>query len=240
MKSDPRWSTHEAWLADFLEPLDADVAATALAVCFSDEEPTWIVDARRERAREPHDPLTELAVTVAEIAPEAAVIATPVRMRDTTNGDLVARVWALTTVVRRRGGVDLRVRTLPVGGAGAASDLDVEDSPVASVLDDALRHPLGVGSVHALYAAAGWGHELYAVAADGGHARADADDQAALPARPRDADATRAAEAARHRLARHARDLAARHRPTDGWQQGRRRPAVHSDTPDGWQAACPV
>jgi hypothetical protein len=235
----PTWSTHEVWLAGFLEPLSADVLQTPIAMCFTGERADWLLDGRHERHDDEVSPPTELAVAVAELAPDAAVIATPTRVRDLDAPDaaVVARTWVLTSVVRRPDGegYDLRTRLLPVGGVGSASDVEVEQGPVASVLDDAIRNRLGVAPEHALVAAVSWGHELYAPGGDPDAAPAL---QATLEA-PTTAD-VRTAGVARHRLRRHACELEARHLPTAGWPQPLRRPAVHARTPDGWQTACPV
>jgi hypothetical protein len=236
----PTWTDHEAWLAGFLEPLSADELRSPLAMCFTGEHADWLVDCRPERHDDEADPVTELAVVVAELAPEAAVVATPTRMRDldTPDSPVVARVWTLTSIVRRPdgGGYDLQVRTLPAGGVGSASDMDVEMGPVASVLDDAVRHRLGESPQHALYTAASWRHDLYA----GGISDVDLDAASRTAGAEPGRSDVRGAEAARHRLGRHARDLAARHQPTAGWPQPLLRPAVHASTPDGWQAACPI
>jgi hypothetical protein len=233
------WADHEAWLADFLDPLgDDETSSPPLLVCFAGDDATWIVDSRRERPDEPVDPLTELSVVAAELAPDRAVIAMPVRVRDlaTHDHEVAARVWLLTSIVTGREGYLLRARMLPNGGLGRASDLDIEMSPVASVLDDAVRHRLGEEPTHILYTAGRWGHGLFAAGVEDADIgpRADATDGRSGSV------AVTAAEAARHRLQRHARDLAARHRPTGGWERARHRPAVHASTPDGWEAACPV
>jgi hypothetical protein len=239
VRQPPTWSDHEAWLAGFLEPLTAGVLRSPLALCFTGEVADWLVDCRPERHDDEVDPLTELAVLIAELAPDAAVVATPTRLRDLEDdgSPVVGRVWTLTSFARRvdGAGYDLRARTLPVGGVGAPSDVDVEMGPPASVLDDAVRHRLGVPAQHALYAAARWGHGLYAV----GLSEADLD-RAPATSEARAGRDMRAAEASRHRLHRHARDLAARHLPTAPWPQPLRRSAVHASTPDGWEAACPI
>jgi pyruvate/2-oxoglutarate dehydrogenase complex dihydrolipoamide acyltransferase (E2) component len=239
------WAGHEAWLADVLEPLDDDVTPRPLAACFHGDDATWLVDVRRERSDDEVDPLTEVAVLVAELAPSAAVVAMPTRMRDlgSTDRSIIGRTWVTTSITRRAdGGHDLRARWLP-GGVGTTSDVDIELSPLASVLDDAVRHRVGVTPQQALFAAAAWGHDLYSARVDADAAGRDAagDSPDTRAAEPRsNAGAVRAAEAARHRLRRHAADLAARHRPTAPWPEARRRPAVHAGTPDGWVTACPV
>lgn len=239
MNGRPTWSDHETWLAEFLEPLSADELRSPLAICFTGEEADWLVDSRHERRDDEVDPVTELAVLVAELAPDAAVVATPSRLRDLEepDGPVVSRVWALTSIRWRPDGVgyDLRARILPVGGAGSASDVDVEMGPVASVLDDAVRHRLGEPPQHALYTAASWGHSLCAM----GISEEDLS-PASRAAEGASGSDVRRAEAARHRLGRHARDLAARHQPTAGWPQPLHRPAVHASSPDGWEAACPI
>jgi hypothetical protein len=235
----PTWSTHEAWLTGFLEPLSDDVLQTPLAMCFTGERADWLLDGRHQRHDDDVSPPTELAVIVAELAPDAAVVATPTRVRDLDAPDVavVARTWALTSVVRRPDGegYDLRTRLLPVGGVGSASEMEVEQGPVASVLDDAIRNRLGVAPEHALVAAVSWGNELYVPGGDRDPAAAS---QVTLEAST--AAEVRAAGVARHRLRRHACELEARHLPTAGWPQPLRRPAVHASTPDGWQTACPV
>jgi hypothetical protein len=235
----PTWATHEAWLTGFLEPLSDDVLQTPLAMCFTGERADWLLDGRHQRHDDAVSPPTELAVIVAELAPDAAVVATPTRVRDLDAPDeaVVARTWALTSVVRRPNGegYDLRTRLLPVGGVGSASDMEVEQGPVASVLDDAIRNRLGVAPEHALVAAVSWGNELYV---PGGDTDPVAASQLTLEA-PTAAD-VRAAGVARQRLRRHACELEDRHLPTAGWPQPLRRPAVHASTPDGWQTACPV
>lgn len=229
------WADHEPWLEDFLEPNDGVAAPKPLLVCFSNGVADHIVDSRRDRRDEDVDPITELAVIAAELRPEACVIALPVRIRDiqTRDAPTLARTWTLTGAVLRAGRADLRVRQLAVGGIGAASDLDVELSPVASVLDDAVRHRLGESRDHVLLAATRWGHTVYAP-----RSVDDAVDAtikvSVVPGNVRDGDA------ARHRLRRHAADLAARHRPTGSWREVFDRPAVHADTPDGWVPACPL
>jgi hypothetical protein len=235
----PTWSTHEAWLTGFLEPLSDDVLQTPLAMCFTGERADWLLDGRHQRHDDHVSPPTELAVIVAELAPDAAVVATPTRVRDLDAPDVavVARTWALTSVVRRPDGegYDLRTRLLPVGGVGSASEMEVEQGPVASVLDDAIRNRLGVAPEHALVAAVSWGNELCVPGGDRDPAAAS---QVTLEASM--AAEVRAAGVARHRLRRHACELEARHLPTAGWPQPLRRPAVHASTPDGWQTACPV
>lgn len=238
MRAPLTWSEHEAWLTSFLEPLSPDELRMPLAMAFNGGRGDWLVDSRPERHDDEVDPLTELAVVMAELASDAAVVATTTRMRDlaTPDGEVVGRAWTLTSITWRSDGegYDLRARMLPVGGLGRPSDVDVEMGPVASVLDDAVRHRLGVSPQQALYAAARWGHRLYA----GG---IDEEDLAARPAGEAGRrDRAHDAEAASHRLRRHARDLAARHLPTAPWPQALRRPAVHASTPDGWEAACPI
>lgn len=240
MNGRPTWSDHETWLAEFLEPLSADELRSPLAICFTGEEADWLVDSRHERHDDEVDPVTELAVLVAELAPDAAVVATPSRLRDLDAPDapVVSRVWALTSIRWRpdSAGYDLRARILPVGGAGSASDVDVEMGPIASVLDDAVRHRVGEEPQHVLFTVASWGHRLYAPGVSEEDLSAASQVSGAEPAR----SDVREAEAARHRLRRHARDLAARHLPTAGWPQPLRRPAVHASTPDRWEAACPI
>jgi hypothetical protein len=232
------WSEHEDWLTSFLEPVSPDELRMPLAISFNGGVGDWLIDGRPERSDDEVDPLTELAVVIAELASDAAVMATPTRMRalDTPDGEVVGRAWTVTSITRRSDGegYDLRARMLPVGGLGRPSDVDIEMGPVASVLDDAVRHRLGVSPQQALYAAGRWGHRLYA----GGIGEED------LAARPSGDDRRRGraneAEATSHRLRRHARDLAARHLPTAPWPQALRRPAIHASTPDGWEAACPI
>lgn len=235
----PTWSTHEAWLSGFLEPLSADHLRTPIAMCFTGERADWLIDGRHQRHDDDVSPPTELAVIVAELTPDAAVVAMPTRVRDldAPDGAVVARTWALTSVLWRPDGegYDLRTRLLPVGGVGSASEMEVEQGPIASVLDDAVRNRLGVAPEHALVAAVSWGNELYAPGGDGDPAPAF---EVTLET-PTAAD-VRAAGVARQRLRRHACELEARHLPTAGWPQPLRRPAVHASTPDGWQTACPV
>ncbi|HSK23790.1 MAG TPA: hypothetical protein VK906_11465 [Egicoccus sp.] len=230
-----RWDEHERDLLPLLDVLAADEPPTPLLACFTDGVAGWMLLGRRQRQADDVDPVTELAVVAAEMRPQACVLATPVRVRDIGAEDAptVARTWVLLSAVLRGGGADLRTRQLPVEGLGAASDLDVEVSPAASVFDDAVRHRLGADPVHVLYAACRWGHELAfpANAADDGSAPVPADEAAGTG---------REAEAARYRLQRHAADLAARHRPTASWKRALDRPAVHADTPHGWVPACPL
>lgn len=227
------WADHEPWLVDFLEPNDGEAEPKPLMVCFDDGVADRIVDSRRERHDEGVDPVTELAVIAAELRPEACVIALPVRVKDIQEPDAptLSRTWTLTCAVFHTDRVDLRARQLPVGGIGAVSDLDVELSPVASVLDDAVRHRLGEDRDHVLLAATRWGHTLYAP-----RSVDDADDAEMEVTVV--SGSVHAGDAARHRLQRHAADLAARHRPTGTWAEVFNRPAVHADTPDGWVPAC--
>lgn len=232
------WADHEPWLVDFLEPNDGEAAPEPLMVCFEHGVADRIVDSRRERRDEEVDPVTELAVIAAELRPEACVIALPVRVKDIQAPDepALARTWTLTCAVWRGGRADLRVRQLAVGRVGAASDLDVELSPVATVLDDAVRHRLGEEPGHVLLAATRWGHTIYTPRSPD---EADGVDDGAVKVTVVPG-AVREADAARHRLQRHAADLAARHRPTGSWRTVFDRPAVHADTPDGWVPACPL
>jgi hypothetical protein len=235
----PTWAEHEDWLTGFLEPLGPDELRAPLALVFDGGVSGWLVDSRRERPDDDVDPLTELAVLLAELAPDAGVVATPTRVRDldAPGAEVIARAWTLTSIERRADGegYDLRARMLPAGGLGRPSDVDIEMSPVASVLDDAVRHRLGTSPLHALYAATRWGHRLYA---------ASSSEEELDEARPAEdisgAGGVEDAEATSHRLRRHARDLAARHLPTAPWPQPLRRPAIHASTPDGWEAACPI
>lgn len=233
------WSEHEAWLAGLLEPLGDDAPAKPVMLCFFHDVAVFLVDARRERRDDRVDPLTELAVVAAEVAPEAVVIALPARIADLCEPGrpTVARTWQLTSATWRGGGVDLRVRQLPVGGIGRASDDDVETSPVASVLDDAVRHRLDEPLDHVLSAASRWGHTVL-VARD--LARSDQLASHVTEGDGLDLPVDLGAEGARHRLHRHARDLSARHRPLGGWDQLFDRPGIHASTPDGWAPACPL
>ncbi|MFA9430736.1 hypothetical protein [Egicoccus sp. AB-alg2] len=229
------WHDHETWLADLLGPLDGDERPAALLACFTNGAADLIVRSRHERPGDDIDPLTELAVIAGERAPDGLVVALPGRVSDLhePGRPTVAVTWILTSALRRGAGSELRVRQLPVGGLGVASDLDVEMSPVASVLDDAARHRLDEDALHVVYTAWRWGHTVHAHDVDA--LTRDQPLSAAL-----EAASGRAAEAARHRLQRHARDLAARHRPLGGWDRVFERPAVHADTPDGWVPACPL
>lgn len=231
-----RWDAHERDLRPVLDVLADDVPPTPLLACFTDDVAGWMLLGRRDHPADDVDPVTELAVIAAEMRPQACVLATPVRVRDieADGAPTVARTWVLLSARLRDGGADLRTRQLPVDGIGAASDLDVEMSPAASVFDDAVRHRLGEQPLHVLATACRWGHEL-ALPATGGAAPLDAlaSDDGVDAAGPD-------AEAARHRLRRHAADLAARHRPTASWKAALDRPAVHADTPDGWIPACPL
>jgi len=230
-----RWDDHEAWLARVLGPLDGGQSPAPLLLCFTDGVADTVIDSRHEQRHDEVDPLTELVVLAVELGADAAVLALPMRIADLESParQTVARTWMLTSAVRRDVGVQLRVRQLPVGGVGAASDLDVEMSPVASLLDDAARHRLDEDVLHVLYTACRWGH-TFGVPED--------DDRLLerAAAGSLDADASRGADAARHRLRRHTLELAARHRPLGGWDQLFDRPGVHASTPAGWVPACPL
>lgn len=236
------WDDHEASLAELLEPLDSDRGPAALAVCFGENgDATWMLDARHGRGDEEVDPLTELAVAIGELAPPAAVIALPARVRHVDDpDDTIARMWQLTSCRRDdAGATHLRARVLPVGGLGQPSDLDVELSPVASVLDDALRHPVGEEPIHVLSTLLSWRHELLVFGVSDEELPADRARRVTSPSGRAAAD-TRQLEAVRHRLRRHAKDLARRHRPAGPSTEMYERPAVHASTPAGWQAACPI
>ena len=229
------WDDHERWLAGVLGPVDNGAQPASLLLSFTDGVADAVIDSRHEQRHDEVDPLTELAVLSVELDADAAVLALPIRIADvaTPDRETVARTWLLTSAVRRGVGVQLRVRQLPVGDVGVASDVDVEMSPVASLLDDAARHRLHEDVLHVLYTACRWGHTL----------GLPQDDDRLLEraaAGSLDADASRGADAARHRLRRHALELAARHRPLGGWDQVFDRPGVHAATPAGWAPACPL
>lgn len=240
---------HEVWLPRLVGDRDRPLVTTALVALFGPTgDVLGMVHARRQRHDEPTDPLTELAVLVGEVAPAAAVVVAPVLLRDldAPGNEPGARAWQFTSVVRRpEGGYDLRARLVPDGGIGEPSDVDLELAPVASVLDDALRHPLGEDPTATVATLLSWDHELWLVdrhPADDGAGTGDEAPASEFGPGGGPSSALGPAElaAVRHRLGRHARDLAARHRPTAAAEERYRRPAIHGATPTGWVAACPV
>lgn len=233
----PRWQTHEHTLremavADIAEGPGLPVPTLLL---FDADEPDLLVRGRVEGDRDGCDHLSEMATIVAARRPSQVVWAVPGRARDlsrTRDDGPVVRALVCSSVERREDGWHHRSRMLPWHtdadevAFGPAMDLEVELSPVAALLDDVVRHPSGHDPVRTLSVLAAWGHTA---AIPAGHAGADR--QPSLPP-PRSGD--------RHRTHRLALELSRRHRPMASAEAARRRPAIITDIPPGWEAACPL
>jgi hypothetical protein len=234
----PRWQTHEHELRELAlaDIIDGPGLPVPTLMLFDGDEPELLVRARVEGDRDGCDHLSEMATIVAASQVPRAVWAIPGRARDLScPGDdgVVAHVLVCSSVEYREDGWHHRVRTLPWHpdadevAFGPAMDVEVELSPVAGLLDDALRHPSGHDPIGTLSVLTAWGHIV--ATPDTGHA-ATAGRPSLPPPRSRD----------RHQTHRLALELSRRYRPTAPAEAARRRPAIVTDIPPGWEPACPL
>jgi hypothetical protein len=230
------WDELETWLAELsVTDLEAGVIPAPVLVCGDAHGPALLVIARPEADRDGVDAVSELGVAMAAVSPDTAVISFPGRLRDPQAGPAappIGRSLVLTSARHDGGSLDLRVRSLPFTRGrdgdgwqvGAATDLEIELSPVASLMDDVSRHHVDHEPVQTLSVLTSWGH-LVALPRGTGTVQPD-------PALPPPTGG------ARHRVHRHALELARRHHPTGPAAIGRRRPAIMAGMPEGWDPAC--
>jgi hypothetical protein len=234
----PRWDT---WETALREMATADIAdgpglPVPTLLLFDTAEVELLVRGRVEGDRDGCDHLSEMATIVAARQAPRVVWAVSGRMRDLTrtrDAEPAAQVLVCSSVERRDGGWQHRARMLPWHldaddvVLGPSVDIEVELSPVGGLLDDAVRHPSGHDPVRTLSVLASWGH----TAAIPAEHQAAGNTQPSLPP-PRSDD--------RHRTHRLALELCRRYLPTAPAEAGRRRPAIVTDIPPGWEAACPL
>jgi hypothetical protein len=230
------WGELEDWLAELTATdLEAGVSPAPVLVCGDAHGPALLVIARPEHDRDGVDAVSELAVAMAALCPDTAVISCPGRLPDPQAGPAAppsGRSLVLTSARHDGESLDLRVRSSPITGdrdgggwqVGTATDLEVELSPVASLIEDVSRHHVDHDPVQTLAVLASWGHLV------------------ALPRGPMttqpDPCLPPPTGSARHRVHRHALELARRHHPTGPAAMGPRRPAITSGIPEGWEPAC--
>ncbi|TVR37266.1 MAG: hypothetical protein EA388_01940 [Nitriliruptor sp.] len=197
-------------------------------------EPGVQIVARPESPHDDASPLSEMACAIAARPPRRAVWVVPGRLRDLADERAapLGRCLVLTCLDRRPGGWQLHTRTIPFhpdGNGlllGAASDVEVELSPVASLMDDAARLAAGHDLQRTLAVLSVWGHTVATTETMTGRSFG-----ATLPA-PTGSD--------RHRVRRIADEFEARHTPAAPAASIRRRPAIPTGIPDGWSPACPL
>lgn len=228
------WATHEDHLCQLAQAdlaSDAGLFAPTLLV-FDGDDAELMIRARPDRPRDDRDPLSELATYVAARRPSRVALAIPGRMRELsgwlTDQDPVRAVVSSSAMLRD-GTHDHRARILysathPTGSE--RSDIEVEMSPVTSLLDDALRFASRIDARATLAVLMSWGHTVAVPAAND-----DASDDAGIEP---------PSGATRHQVHRLAVELGRRHTPTAPATEMQRRPAIITDIPAGWEAACPL
>lgn len=228
------WTTYEDHLCRLAAADVTDAAGMFIPtlLVFDGDDVELMLRARMTPERDGRDPISELATYVAARRPHRVALAIPGRLRELTGWpqtEEFVRAVVSTSATFRDGRYEHRARILhgqrhPAGGERA--DVEVEMSPVASLLDDALRFPADVDPRSTIAVLMAWGH-LAAVPAS----RLDpSTDDGVTPPSGRD----------RHRVHRLAVELSRRHTPTAPATDLRRRPAIVTDIPSGWQAACPL
>lgn len=230
--SDPFDWVRELVLAD----LDAGDVPARLLLAYdgSATAPEVQLIARQESPHDGVSPLSEMACAIAARPPRRAVWVLPGRLRDLADERAapLGRCLVVTSLDRCPGGWQLYARTIPFHPDGdglllaAASDIEVELSPVASLMDDAGRLATGHDLGRTLAVLTLWGHTVATR-----RSLADGVLGATLPV-PTGSD--------RHRVRRLAAELEARHTPAAPAASTRRRPAVPTGIPDGWSPACPL
>lgn len=183
-------------------------------------------------------PLSELAVMLVALRPDAAAMVMPARVRDTVSGEVLSRGTMAVGIDTTGGGnrMDAVAQSWGVADgelvAGARVRVDVRGAPTASLLHDAVVRsridlpPVAVGLV-----LQGWGHHVVV------------DVREPLPVdHPLNAGVPPGTSPARarHLVDRLARELERRHRPNAPVGRRRGRPGVPYDLPAGWAPACPV
>jgi len=225
------------WVRELaLADLDAGDVSARLLLAFDDPAtaPEVQLIARSESPHDGSSPLSEMACAITARPPRRAVWVLPGRLRDLEDEGAapLGRCLVVTCLDRCTGGWQLYARTIPFHPDGdglllaAASDIEVELSPVASLMDDAARLVTGHDLHRTLAVLTLWGHTVAA--------RRSMEDGvlgATLPV-PTGSD--------RHRVRRIAAELEARHTPAAAASSTRRRPAVPTAIPDGWSPACPL
>ena len=234
----PRWDNREIALREMAaaDITDGPGLPVPTVLLFDTDEAELLVRGRVEGDRDGCDHLSEMATVVAARQAPRIVWAVPGRVRDlrhTRADDPVVQVLVCTSVERHHGGWQHRARMLPWHldaddvVLGPSVDVEVELSPIGGLLDDAVRHPSGHDPVRTLSVLVAWGH----TAAIPAEQQTEGNTQPSLPP-PRSSD--------RHRTHRLAVELCRRYRPTAPAEAGRRRPAIVTDIPPGWEAACPL
>lgn len=226
------WDQHEELLAalaaDDLAHDDGGVAPTLMVLDHDDNG--VLVRARRPRHRDRCDPISELATFVAARQPARVVLAVAGQMHDDAGEDLgpglacSSAQWSQGRWRHR-----LRILTDPFGDAdqpGGRLDVDVAGSPLGVLLDDALRHPVNLDAWTTLAVLAALGHIV------------QVSETTVVPHGVPDPE--RLTDRQRRQVVRLAAEFGRRHTPVSASGAPRRLPAVLTDVPPGWQAACPL
>lgn len=230
------WEQREDLLAaiaaDDLAHDDGGIAPTLLAL---DADDTGVlVRARRPRHHDRSDPVSELAAYVAARRPPRVALAVAGEVQGGHEPGLETHIGpalACSTAEWSQGRWTHRLRILtdPFGAGdrpGGRMDADISGSPLGVLLDDALRHPVSMDAWVALALLAALGHTVHV--APGTVLPDD------LP------DPEQLAHWQHRRLESVAIELGRRSAPRSASGEQRRLPAVLSDIPPGWQAACPL
>lgn len=226
------WDQHEELLvalaADDLDHNDGGIAPTLMAL---DHDDTGVlVRARRPRHRDHSDPVSELATFVAARQPARVVLAVAGQMHDGAGEELgpglacSSAQWSQGRWRHR-----LRLLTEPFGDAdrpGGRLDVDVAGSPLSMLLDDALRHPVNLEVWTTLAVLAALGHTVHV------SSETVVPNDVPHPERLTDRQC--------RQVLRLASEFGRRHTPLSASGAPRSLPAVLTDIPPGWQAACPL
>ena len=209
-------------------------ARLLLAVDGQGTEPDVQVVARPESLHDDTSPLSEMACAIAARPPRRAVWVLQGRLRDLEDEGAapLGRGLVVASLDNLPGWWQLHAQMIPFHPDGdgllfaAANDVEVELSPVASLMDDAARLAADHDLERTLAVLTVWGHTVAARQTMTGGVLG-----ATLPV-PTSSD--------RHRVRRLAAEFEARHTPAAPAASIRRRPAVPTGIPDGWSPACPL
>ncbi len=226
------WEEHENLLAelaaDDLAQDDGGVTPTLLVL--DDDDTGVLVRARRPQHRDRSDPVSELAVFVAARQPPRVALAVAGEVRG-VDGPGLGPALACNSAQWSQGRWQHRLRILTdpfveADRPGGRLDADVTGSPLGALLDDALRHPVSLDAWTTLSVLAALGHTV--------HVSQETVVPDTVP------DPEQLTDRQLRQVRRLAVELGRRTAPLSASGARRRLPAVFTDVPPGWHAACPL